>query len=190
MKRIIIAVIAVLMSITAFSQEHMKFKGIEIDGTTAEFAQKLTTVGFKIMDKSDNIYALEGVFSGNEATIYVYPNSKGIVNKVVVMYDVRDLTWKIIKSRYENLENGLLTKYGKPHKTVKHMDVVYKDGSGREIMGFQMEKNEYNTSWMIEGSGVIALMFQSTHQIPSSILLFYQDALNSVEDEQQAYDDL
>ncbi len=190
MKRIIIAVIAVLMSITAFSQEHMKFKGIEINGTTAEFAQKLTTVGFKIVDKSDNIYALEGVFSGNEATLYVYPNSKGIANRVVVMYDVKDLSWKIIKSRYENLENGLITKYGKPQKSVKHMDIVYKDGSGYEVMGFQMEKNEYNTSWLIEGVGGIGLMFQSTHQIPSCILLFYQDALNSVEDEQQAYDDL
>ena len=95
MKRIVFTVIAALFSIIASSQEHMKFKGFDIDGSTEEFANKLTTVGFTIINTNEKqIYGLKGEFAGYEATVVAYPNSKGITYGIAVLYDLKDTAWK------------------------------------------------------------------------------------------------
>lgn len=186
MKRIVFTVIAALFSIVASSQEHMKFKGFDIDGSTEEFANKLTTVGFTIINTNEKqVYGLKGEFAGYEATVVAYPNSKGITYGIAVLYDLKDIAWKVIEARYDNLEKNLTAKYGQPYKSVRKMKYPYNNGSGNEILGFKLGKNDYGASWLVEGVGEIVLTFQ-----PSAIILLYNDMLNSMDDKIQAFDDL
>lgn len=69
MTRLIIIIISCLCYIQAFSEEHLKFLGLPIDGTVNEYASKLIPKGFYV--SPDNKYAgkglrvMEGPFLGN-----------------------------------------------------------------------------------------------------------------------------
>lgn len=69
MTRLIIIIISCLCYIQAFSEEHLKFLGLPIDGTVNEYASKLISKGFYV--SPDNKYAgkglrvMEGPFLGN-----------------------------------------------------------------------------------------------------------------------------
>lgn len=188
MKRIVFTVIATLFSIVASSQEHMKFKGFDINGRTEEFANKLTTAGFTIINKNEKqFYMLVGEFAGYEALIFIVPNSKDITYRIRVNYILEDTAWEVIYSRYNSLERNLTAKYGHPYKSIRKMEYPHHNGSGDEIMGFKIGKNVFGTSWLVESIGEIVLTYNP--QL-SSIELIYTDILNSLEGKTQALDDL
>ena len=191
MKRIIIAAIAILMAIASYAQGHMKFKGHDIDGTPAELAQKLVADGFKITQKySTGEVELQGVFSGYEALLLISPNVNGIAEKVMIVYDVNNYPWKSLKARFQTLEDNLTKKYGEPVTKIKQMDdVLYYDGSSREIQGFRLGKNDYTCAWSTD-QGVIGLMIMATSTSPTMLSIWYQDLANTQATNDAAYDDL
>lgn len=191
MKRIIIAAIAVLMGITSYAQEHMKFKGHDIDGTPTQLAEKLVKDGYKLINKySSGEVELKGVFSGYEGTIIIEPNVNGIAQKVMVVYNVSNYPWKSLKARFNTLEEGLTKKYGEPATSRKDMDeILYYDGSGYEMQGFRLGKNDYTSAWVNE-QGMIGMMIMATTDGAVFLSLWYQDMINTEASSQAEYDDL
>ena len=141
MKHIISLIVSLLFACCVFAQEHMMFKGIPIDGSISSMMSKLKKEGFKFLGNMDNGVAMVGVFSGYESLVSLEANSNGDVSKVSVIYDTKNLGWKAIKVRYENLENGLTRKYGEPITNVKDFHYLYSDGSGYELVGFRKQVN-------------------------------------------------
>lgn len=191
MKRIIIIAVALLFGISGFCQEHMKFKGIPIDGTPKELARKLVEQGYKYLGEyDDGRIGLEGVFAGYQGTIAIEPNVRGIAQQVMVVYDVSIYPWKSLKARWMELEQNLISKYGNPVIATKIMDdLLYYDGSGYEMDGFRQGKNDYTYSWYTE-EGVIGLMIMATTDGSVFLTIWYQDTANSQVSDQAAYDDL
>lgn len=189
MKRLILTIAIVFLSASLYAQEHMTFKGHSMGCTVSEMVDNLKKDGYKVLDESIECSALKGVFSGSEATVYLYPNKIGNLNKAVVSYDMSIYQWRQIKAHMENLETGLTKKYGNPSNSTKEFDNLYTDGSGREISGFRRGTNNYSLLWELE-KGYILLMLSATNTTPTLVILSYIDGINSAVDEEQAYEDL
>lgn len=82
MKRLAFVIISCLMFVVSQAQtEHMKFMGIPLNGTITQFQAKLIAKGFKFDAQLNKTIiagcrAFKGVFSEDNADIYVYFNTK------------------------------------------------------------------------------------------------------------------
>ena len=122
MKKAILLTLFCITSMIAFSQSegtHLKFMGIELDGTINEFQEKLLKKGVTIdpdPKQSPNGQRLyKGSFSGEEAKIVVFYNPQ---SKTV--YRAKALITRYVKDHIEQLiskfESKLDLKYGTDNK--------------------------------------------------------------------------
>lgn len=101
MKKVLIAMAVLLVSVTAAAQDVTTFMGIPIDGTVESVKSKLKAKGFK--DIGDN--ALKGRFFGSEAWVAVF-GEKGLANAVfLVIYCSDDEDYA--KLSYNMIFDGL-----------------------------------------------------------------------------------
>lgn len=188
MKKILLTIVVVLLSISSFAQEHMTFKGIPMDCSVRSMMSKLAAQGFKDLGYADGSGMMEGVFSGQNAKILLYSNQKGMVTRIGVVYDKDGLAWSIIRSHYNKLVDGLTKKYGEPGIIEDFAD-GYEEGTGNELYGFLFDKNHLMAQWETP-KGVISIKFAHTYSIEESILLVYEDKINATTEDESSYDDL
>lgn len=95
MKRLFIFLAAAMMAVGVMAEEHLKFKGVEMNGTPQEFVNQLIEKGMKSEQKDEAAYALSGSFAGyNNCLIFVgakVPN----VDKVVVIIPSEMNSWTL-----------------------------------------------------------------------------------------------
>ena len=185
MKRIILATVLVCCSLSLAAQEpttHLKFMGIELDGSITDFQSKLLGKGATI-SKMNNQYptgirAYDGIFSGENATILVWynPRSKQVYRaKAIISREGKDL----IEQLKASFENKLDLKYGTDKKTTKS----FKDERLHEF-----EQHSY-----FVGNGAIDLFIVSTSYISESTFFLhidYQDLINYAKNTADEMDDL
>lgn len=167
----------------ANAQEHLKFKGIPIDGAIETFVQKIKLQGYKEVGTVEGVSLLMGEFADDsEAFILIYENDKGNVRSVVVMMEGGD-SWSLLKGKYKKYKSALIEKYGKPDKTLEKFDDPYYEFDGYEISAFKNHKATYITNFaQVEGDISVAIIpFKGT----ITVSLMYDDAQNSREQERQ-----
>lgn len=194
MKRIIALFFTVALCISLSAQEHFKFKGVEINGSVSSFYNKLKQ---QIPDLKgiieEGIGSYTGTFANKECTIICYPNSKGNVYMVAVVFP-DERSWASIKSSFLDYCSILTEKYGTPIAKLRQFSSPYYEGDGYEISAFHQDKatwvNMYETD---NGSVTVGIKPGSTYKA-ASLILFYTDTANkNVEDqakERAVYDDL
>ena len=116
MKRVVSVFIFVVFAVASFAQtQHLKFMGIPLNGSVQNFQQKLATKGVRLNTLANKtlptgVRAFKGVFSGNEADIYVHYNSKTkIVYRAKAVIEASNLTHA--ENLYETIKDGLISKY-------------------------------------------------------------------------------
>lgn len=116
MKKLMLLIIFCLMTVVVQAQtEHLKFMGLPLNGTITAFQSKLQAKGIKYDSKTsagikDPCRAFRGVFSGNDANIYVYYNEKTKVvyrAKAVIEYRNKETG----ESKFSDFKYNLKTKY-------------------------------------------------------------------------------
>ena len=110
MRKIYLAILFAFMSVALYAQsEHLKFKGIPIDGPIAQFEKQLLKEGFSINISGEIV----GRFAGyDDARVALVDNSEGEVYRVAVVYFLQD--WPLLETRYRALKSMLISKYGQP----------------------------------------------------------------------------
>lgn len=114
MKKFLIVAAAVLLSISALAQtEHLKFKGIPIDGEYKAFAQKLVQKGFRQVESTADGIVLSGNFMATpEVMVLVYPDpTSKKVSTVSAMIEAGD-NWPTIEGKYYDVVDTYKEKYG------------------------------------------------------------------------------
>lgn len=194
MKRCFVFVIATLLCLSLSAQEHFKFKGVEINGSVSSFYNKLKQ---QIPDLKGTIEEGVGVYTGTfaskECSIFCYPNSKGNVYLIAVLFP-DERTWSSVKSSFLDYCSVLTEKYGTPTSKLRKFSSPYEEGDGYEISAFHQDKatwvNQYETE---NGSVTVGIRAGTTYK-DISLVLYYSDTKNKiVEDqvkEQAVYDDL
>ena len=121
MKKIISVFFALCLCMAASAQQHMKFKGIPLDGTIDDFAMKLKAKGVtynaaESKAAGKGIRKFCGTFMGEKATFTVFYNYKS----KIVFSAVAELYYPTVESAHTpfvNLNDQLQQKY--PDATCK-----------------------------------------------------------------------
>lgn len=120
MRKSILLIIAMICAITCIAEEHLKFKGIPIEGSMKSFCQKLEAKGFLEVESDANSTLFRGDFAGSNATIGVVSDDEGEnVFSVIVMFDGSD-EWRVLLNTYNYYKDLYTRKYGKPAQVVEN----------------------------------------------------------------------
>lgn len=110
-KKVLLSLAFVVVALTAFAQtesEHLKFKGVPIDGTLREYVSKMESAGFSYLGEDDGTALLEGEFAGVKGCtvgVSVLKSTK-VVNTIVVMFPELD-NWALLERMYLQFKSML-----------------------------------------------------------------------------------
>ena len=194
MKRIIsmliFACIAIGMSAQE-TQEHLKFKGIPIDGTVSNFVAKLKQKGYTYITEYNGAALLIGEFaSTKDCLIFVIaPSNNGSISKIGVEFPSYD-TWAPLESKYMSLKNMLSTKYGAPFYCEETFQTYSQPtDDGLKMSYLKMDKCKYNSAFDAK-NGEIQLSITHFGYDSCYIKLVYFDDINDNAAQENAMDDL
>lgn len=181
MKKLSILFLLIVSSIFSFSQEHLAFKGIPIDGTLTEFVTKLQEVGYALTYTNDEGYAsiLEGNFAGFSGCkiIVVASQYSHIVWKVSVKLP-EQTSWYALKSRFNDYKTSLIQKYGEPEGDYHFFSKPYYEGDGYEFQALRNDKCSYVTFFSTP-EGHIAIEIESKEYNSGRVSITYEDIINT-----------
>lgn len=191
MKKLFFCLVCILIEeITLAQVQHMKFKGIPIDGTLKEYISAMTKVGFKYDDTYEGVAILTGDFAGfKNCTIGVSTlQNCDLVNCIAVLFPSNN-KWPSLLDDYEQLKEMLITKYEEPEFCEEYFKKeVNDDDSKKYAVGsddcvwktvFETELGE------IELSIVDGVLFHS-----GTVRIVYYDKINTQKVKKAAMDDL
>lgn len=194
MKRIITALIAAAVSLTAFAQndsQHLTFKGVPIDGTLNQFVTNMKAKGFTGAVNKDGTAALQGDFAGYKGCYIIVSTlqNKDLVSTIGVLFPECD-TWGVLEGNYLKLKGMLTTKYGEPADVVEEFQRPRSaDDDNSKMYELKMDRCNYSTLFQTEKGNIVLKLvhgdFGSCH-----VLLGYYDKINGLEVEAAAMDDL
>ncbi len=169
--------------------EHLKFKGVPIDGTRNEFVQKMKTAGFTYDREEEDVVYMKGDFAGMKGCMIGVTTlkSRDLVCKVSVSSSIMD-TWASLETQYQSLKNMLSQKYEKPTEVKEIFDSSYKLDNNDKMYELSSDRGEYCSVFKLE-NGYIYLSI-SAIRMKGAVVLTYVDRINGVIIQQDAINDL
>ena len=161
MKRLPTIIFVMLMAVSAYSQEHFRFRGIEMKGKVSKFARELTKKGYVIDLQHNGDYLLKGNFGGYDSNIYLYDNNNRETQTVIVTVDCH--SWMYMKKVYNEFASSLEEKYGEPLSQTVGFKEPYSDGDGKEFEAIRNGYSDYSSLWAFE-NGLIGRILQCDTQ--------------------------
>lgn len=179
MKRIFAALVISLIAISASAQEHLKVKGIPIDGSTTSFIAKLKAAGLKTnarLTEAIGSPILEGDFANlSNCKFSFLETSNGTVCKVLIMSNY--ITgWFSCKNKYDDLKELLSTKYN-VDGVYEVFKSPYEEGDGYELSAISQEKGLWETYFSCP-EGHISISIEASNTKEGYISVIYEDQTN------------
>lgn len=189
MKKIMLVLAALLCAFSLSAQtEHMTFKGIPMQGTVDQFAQKLAAKGCTIDSREKGVVAMIGDFAGyKECPIGLIGSNDGSISKVIVLFEAQE-AWSSLSIQYNTLKSMLTTKYGEPAGTIEEFQNSYVNTDSERLHEMLMDRGTWQTSWATPKGNIYLII--SHYDLEVRVSLVYEDAINSEKAKQDAYDDL
>ena len=172
------------------SSNHLKFKGVPIDGTLKKFVARMKRKGFKSLGSEDGVEVLQGDFAAyKECLIYVSTlDNKDLISRISVMFPKQE-TWEYLYGDYKNLKGLLTEKYGQPSKVTEKFQERYIDDDNDRMFAVKMDKCKYETRFKTD-MGEIVLWIEHENTISCFVALCYKDKINGSIIKDIAKDDL
>jgi hypothetical protein len=146
MKKVALAIVAVLMIAFSYAQD---FMGVKVDGKIDDVIRNMSAKGFTVVKKSpDNTYLkMKGKVGGeNIEFAAVFTSVSKVCWKFVIYFD-KDNSWYSLKAQYNKMLTMLTEKYGKPTDEFAFFTKPYYDGDGYELTALAVEKAHYAAYW-------------------------------------------
>lgn len=177
-----------VVGISSAQTEHMKFKGIPMEGTLRTFTGQLRAKGFTTVATQDGISLLNGEFAGyKNCTICAVANKSGMVYKVSVSFPAMD-KWEDLERCYLNYKSMLSEKYGEPKDCVEKFKNSFAKDDYIKMNELEMDGCKYYSIFS-GNNGEIQL--EITHQKHTCyVMLSYFDNANQEKLREQIMDDL
>ena len=172
------------------NSNHLKFKGVPIDGTLDEFVSRMKRKGFRSIGSEDGMEILTGDFAAHkECTIYVSTlENKDLVSTIAVKFPNQE-TWKRLYGDYDNLKELLTEKYGQPSSVTEKFEDSYIDSDFFRIHAVKQDECKYETRYTTD-KGDIVLWMEHDRFLNSFVMLAYKDKINGGIIKDMAIDDL
>lgn len=171
--------------------DHLKFKGVPVDGTLELFVGRMKNFGFSQLEYHDGTAIMEGDFADYKGCMLVVNTlrSKDLVNKVTVAFPDRE-KWGQLEGDYSHIKSLLTEKYGKPEScTEKFQFKSYEDRDDKhKIYALEDDRCTYTSHFYTDkGDIVLSITHGKWHCYVS---LLYEDKLNSGVIQEHALGDL
>ena len=189
MKQLILSLLLAVCTVCTAQTNHMKFKGIPIEGTLNSFVQKLKDKGFTFVGQQDGTAILKGEFAATKGcTIGVARFSdRDQVNLVAVIFPEED-SWTRITKSYFMLKEMLTEKYGTPECIEQFSD----SEPSSDLLKFHAlldDECHYISEFFCE-NGKIQLTMSKQSYNTAAVILRYIDKANADETRKKVMDDL
>lgn len=159
---------------TLFSQNHMEFRGVPINGHRDTFVSEMKKLGYTEVFRNEMGVAMKGKFTNKEANIIILASPKTqTVWKVAAQFD-EDKSWSSLKSDYYYYVELYTSKYGKPSNHFEFFSDPYYEGDGFELQALKNDKCTYSSFFTIENGYITVTITKS-----GNISLEYEDKINS-----------
>jgi hypothetical protein len=197
MKKLLSSIFCLLIFATSFAQdnsdsiEHMKFKGLPLDGTLNDYVTKMKQNGFTLVATENKMAMLEGDFAGYKSCVIGVSTleQKDLVNKITVVFPECD-TWSSLSSNYYTLKELLTEKYGGPSEVLEKFDASYEPSDdGERMYRVKFDNCKYSTNYKTE-NGSIHLTIDHEGVSSCFVRLSYFDKKNSQIIREKAKSDL
>lgn len=191
--RILTLILVLTLTILSLSaqSEHLKFKGVPIDGTLKEFASKLVAKGFTLLSQDNNAVTMMGNFAGHDdCTAYIFRNDKvDVVNGIVLYFPSLD-SWRLLEGEYNSTKDLLTEKYGEPFDCIEEFNSTIQPTTDRDkFYELKMERCTYKTTFFTLYGRIILSLVKLDYN-KCCVQLIYIDNINSDLARQSMLDDL
>jgi hypothetical protein len=177
MRKLVIVALLLLASVNLIAQEHLSFKGIPIQGSMAEFCQKLKTKGLKQIGYEEKVALFTGDFTGRNATIAVTASADGKnVYGVVVLFDSSE-EWNTLVDTYDYYKDLYTRKYNTPSMT-REKNPAHSDSNIALMAEVDQGTVEYYCVWEVAGDKIQLSIEKSAGVYEGMVLIRYQDTQN------------
>lgn len=182
MKKIICILSMLLLAATTLSaQSHLEFKGVPIDGTVLQMAEKLEAQGFEFVEMtSEGLVYLVGPFSAHEAVVILVPSPKTKTAWKVRVIIASYSHWSDVKSQYDSFKENLAKKYTNA-KSYEFFQPPYKAGDGYEMAAVRAGKYTWTTFFEARSGkdllGHVSVLINK-YGSNAAIYLDYEDEVN------------
>lgn len=193
MKNYILLLAVILLSSISYSQEttnHLKFKGVPIDGSLFEFTSKMKAKGFEYMGAEDGMAVFTGEFAGYKQCYIIAKSLKSTnkVSQVAVAFGEYD-TWSRLHNSYATLKSMLTQKYGSPTEEIEKFESsIEPTDDNDKLYEVQFNRCKYISLWEIE-NGNIELSIDHA-KLDCIVKLIYTGKANYTDVYNSAIDDL
>ncbi len=180
--------LAFAVGVCSAQTEHMKFKGVPMEGSLQTFTNKLKAKGLTFVGIEDGVSLLKGDFAGyRNCSIYAVSDKSGMICKVSVTFPEMD-KWGDLERCYSSYKSMLSEKYGEPIDCVEKFQRDYANDDNTKMFELKLDGCKYYSVFSGD-NGEIHL--QITHQSNTCyILLSYFDNANQKKLRKQIMDDL
>ena len=168
-----------LFILCGYSQEHIAFKTVPLNGDINNFAKELVKQGFTIKETKGNVITMSGSYINRQCEVIVFASKKTNIVWKVAIYLPEETNWYSIKNDFLRLKEQFITKYGNG-KSYEFFSNPYSEGDGYEMQAVKLGKCHYTTFWETQG-GTIGLSISKYEQISVS----YEDTINSALDDKE-----
>ena len=180
-----------LIPFSMFAQtEHLKFKGVPIDGTLNQFVAKMQSAGFTKLGQDGKAVILEGDFAGYKDCYIIVStlDNKDLVNQIAVKFSSHN-NWRPLENNYQSLKELLTKKYGQPFDVQEEFQGRYINDDNDRWYELAMNRCIFRTEWRTELGKVILAIGHDSFE-GGFVILGYVDKANDAIIEQTALDDL
>lgn len=192
MKKLSILFFAILMVMSVNAQnEHLKFKGVPMDGTLNSFVDKLKTKGLNYEGTHEGVAMLSGDFAGYKSCLIyaLAPEPRKVVSKAGVIFPEME-KWEDLEKAYMILKSMLTTKYGEPKDVVEEFQgYSTPDSDISKLHALRYDRCKYSTSYETP-QGKIVLSLSQRNNMSCFVVLEYYDEINTESVKANAIDDL
>ena len=178
-----------VVGICSAQTEHMKFKGVPMEGTLQTFTNKLRVKGFTPVGIKEGISVLTGEFAGyKKCTIGAVADNSGMICKVSVVFPSMD-KWGELELCYNSFKSMLTEKYGEPIKSEEFFSEGYDGDASNKMYGVMFDKYKYYSLFSCK-EGDIQLEISHDDVTACYVMLSYFDNANQNKLRKQIMDDL
>lgn len=129
-----------IVGVCSAQTEHMKFKGVPMEGTLQTFTSKLKAKGFTPVAIQDGVSLLNGEFAGcKDCTICAMADKSGMICKVSVIFPAMD-KWGDLEGCYLNYKSMLSEKYGEPKDCEEKFQNDYANDNNSKKLELSMDR--------------------------------------------------
>ncbi|MCQ2232545.1 MAG: hypothetical protein MJZ30_11935 [Paludibacteraceae bacterium] len=190
-KRLVSLLIFLASAVGVLAQDHLKFKGVPLDGTREAFVFRMKSAGFKEVRKEQDVTLLTGEFAGRkDCQIGVSAlKTRNLVSRIAVAFPNHS-SWRELYEEYADLVDMLTEKYGAPAEQVARFEVqtTPPDDAYRMTL-VQLDKCRYRTVFDM-AVGRIEVSIEHGELEAGFVMMKYVDRLNNEADRKTAMEDL